>query len=216
MKQFFTLFMTLIAVVAVKAQSDFPLQFTDKEGQVIADGSVLSFTDYEIDAFGDIQIPINLWVKNVSDAPVQGGGQYAILSISNGAFETCFPKNCIRQTAPGTYSTGNDNFAPGESRNMMTEWFLTAEGTCQVTYQLQTYRKMGTNQWMLDGDGPIITLDFSYGTTAVHNNQVQNSIMSEAYYDLQGQLVAAPVHGLYIKRTVYNDGSHKTKITVIR
>ena len=62
MKQFFTLFMTLIAVIAVKAQSNFPLQFTDKEGQVIADGSVLSFTDYEIDAFGDIQIPINLWV----------------------------------------------------------------------------------------------------------------------------------------------------------
>lgn len=217
MKQYLTLLLGLTVALLVKAQSDFPLQFADKEGQVIADGSVLTFADCEYDSFGEPQMPTNLWVKNISDAPVQGGGQYVIQSISNGAFQTCFPMNCVRQTAPGNYTTGNDNFVPGQLRNMMTEWFPASEGVCTVTYQLCIYRmNTNSNRWMLDGHGPVITLNFNYETSLVKNCQVQKGVVSTGYYDLQGRLAESPVHGLYIKKTIYTDGACKTEKLFIR
>lgn len=217
MKQYLTLFVGLIAALAVKAQSDFPLQFADKEGQVIADGSVLSFTDCEYDSFGEPQIPTNLWVKNISDTPVQGGGQYTVQSISNGAFQTCFPINCVRQTAPGDYTTGNDTFAPGQLRSMMTEWFPASEGVCTVTYQLCTYRlNPNSNRWLPDGNGPTITLNFNYGTAFIKDCQVQKDVVSLSYYDLRGQQTEKPVQGLYIKKTTYTNGANKTEKLFIR
>ena len=217
MKKYLTLLVGLIAVLAVKAQNDFPLQFTDKEGQVIADGSVLTFTDCEYDAFGDPQMPTNLWVKNISDVPVQGGGQYTIQSISNGSFQTCFPINCVRQTAPGDYTTGNDTFAPGQLRSMMTEWFPASEGVCTVTYQLCTYRlNPNSNRWLPDGNGPTITLNFNYGTAFIKDCQVQKDVVSFSYYDLRGQQTEKPVQGLYIKKTTYTNGANKTEKLFIR
>ena len=44
MKKIFTLFMGLVAALAAQAQSDFPLQFADKDGNIIADGTVLNLT----------------------------------------------------------------------------------------------------------------------------------------------------------------------------
>ena len=217
MKKYLTLLVGLIAVLAVKAQNDFPLLFTDKEGQVIADGSVLTFTDCEYDAFGDPQMPTNLWVKNISDVPVQGGGQYTIQSISNGSFQTCFPINCVRQTAPGDYTTGNDTFAPGQLRSMMTEWFPASEGVCTVTYQLCTYRlNPNSNRWLPDGNGPTITLNFNYGTAFIKDCQVQKDVVSFSYYDLRGQQTEKPVQGLYIKKTTYTNGANKTEKLFIR
>ena len=43
--------MCLLAALAVQAQSDFPLQFVDKDGQIIPDGTALDLMEYEVDEF---------------------------------------------------------------------------------------------------------------------------------------------------------------------
>ena len=212
MKKLFTLMMCLLAGFAVQAQDDFPLQFVDKDGQVIPDGTWMDITEFEEDdIFGDILVPANVWVKNVSGGVVYGGGSYTIQTITNGWFQTCFPSVCMRQSSEGRYTTGNDTFVPGQLRDMQTEWLPEGEGMCVVNYQLQTFRKVGNN-YFPDGDGPTIILSFLYGNvTDIDRARGDKKVSSVTYYDLTGQQADCPRHGVYIKRTTFADGTSKIK-----
>lgn len=215
MKKIITLCMCLFAGLAIQAQSDFPLQFVDKDGQVIPDGTELDITEFEEDElFGDILMPTDVSVKNNSGGAVYVGGTYTVKSIDNGWFQTCFPSVCMRKNATGTYTTGTDAIQPGQIRDMQTEWFPEGEGTCIVTYQLQTYRKVGNN-YMLDGDGPTITLNFYYGTTGIGSAKAGRKVCSVAYYDLSGQKTDRPSHGVYMKKTTYADGTSTVRKCVL-
>ena len=215
MKQIITLLICLLASLALQAQDEFPLQFVDENGEIIADGTMLDLTDIEEDdLFGDIMMPTNISVKNISDEMVQGGGSYTIHTISNGKFQTCFPINCMVQFTAGTYSTGNDAFMPGQLRNMQTEWLPDAEGMCFVSYQLQTYRKLGKN-YIPDEDGPTITLCFYYGTTGIKGTKGEK-VRSVTYYDLSGKPVERPKRGVYMKKTTYADGSFIVRKSILR
>ena len=216
MKKIITLCMCLFTGLAIQAQSDFPLQFVDKDGQVIPDGTELDITEFEVDElFGDILMPTDVWVKNNSSGEVYVGGTYTVKSIDNGWFQTCFPSVCMRQNVAGTYTTGTGAIQPGQIRDMQTEWFPESEGTCIVTYQLQTYRKVGNN-YMLDGDGPTITLNYYYGTTGIGSAKAGKKISSVTYYGLSGQKADAPQHGVYMKKTTYTDGTSDIRKCMFR
>ena len=162
MKKIFTLCFGLVAALALKAQSDFPLQFADSEGNIIADGTTLNITEFEADAFGDVIMRTKLFVKNTTGAAVQGGGTYTIQTMNNGVFQTCFPANCVRQTAVGNFTTSDGEIAPGELKDMQTEWFPSAEGACQVVYQLITFKQNPvTKKFTKDKSGPSVTLKFA-------------------------------------------------------
>ena len=209
--------MGLLAALAIQAQSDFPVQFADKDGNIIADGTTLNLTDYEADAFGDVQIPTNLYVKNITDGEIHVGGQYNIVSISNGAFQTCFPENCIRKSSTGKFETESGALAAGALKSMQTEWFPTAEGTAVVTYQLVTFKQnVITKDWNIDKEGPTVTLNFSYSTSGIGAANTEKSVKSTAYYDLMGREVATPAHGLSVKKTVYVDGTTATRKYLVR
>lgn len=163
MKRLFTLILGLIPMLALSAQNDFPVQFADKNGNIIADGTTIRVTDHETDDFGSVLMSSGLFVKNTSSEAVQCGGRYTIRTISSGTLQTCFPLNCVRQTSTGTFETGNGSIASAELKNMLTEWLPTGEGTCYVEYQLLTYRQNPNNgKWMVDADGPKVTLLFNY------------------------------------------------------
>ena len=218
MKKIFTLCFGLMAALAVQAQDDFPLQFAYSDGTIIPDGTTLNLSEYEADDFGDIQVPTRLYVKNTSSAAVQGGGTYTVQSLGSGIFQTCFPVNCVQQNRVGTYTTGSDQIAAGDLKNMQTEWFPTAEGTALVTYQLLTFKQnVITKQWNTDREGPKITLSFTYSTTSgISGTQATKGIRSEVYYDMQGRLVSQPSHGLYVRKTTFTDGTSATQKHIIR
>ena len=211
MKKIFTLFMGLVAALAVQAQSDFPLQFVDKDGNIITDGSVLNLTTVEENDFGDVQMPSGLYVKNTTNDDVQGGGVYNITSLSNGSFQTCFPANCVSNNKVGNYETSNGTIAAGEQKSMQTEWLPTDKGTCVVNYQLVTYKQnVITKKWQKDKEGPKVTLKFTYGTSGISNAANDKSVRSVEYFNLTGRRVQTPVHGVYIVRKTYTDGTTKT------
>ena len=198
MKKIFTLCVGLFAALALQAQSDFPLQFADKDGNVIADGSTLNITQAEDDGFGGLLMPSGLFVKNTSDAEVQCGGSLTIQSISNGAFQSCFPENCMQWSKTGAYTTQRGEMAANDLKDMQTEWLPTAEGTCTVVYQLVTYKQNPiTKQWAVDKYGPTVTMNFAYGTTGINNAPTSNAQRSTCY-DLMGRRVSQPAKGLYI------------------
>lgn len=216
MKKLFTLMVCLFAGFSVQAQSDFPLQFVDKDGQVIPDGTWLDITEFEEDdIFGEIMVPAKVWVKNVSDEMVYGGGSYTIQCISNGSFQTCFPSNCMSRSSEGTFTTGKEAIMPSQLRDMQTEWLPEGEGMCLVTYQLLTFRKVGNN-YLPDGDGPAITLSFLYGnvtgiTTPAPSEGAEDEMKNGKWFNLSGQATNYPRRGIYIKRTTHADGTSEIK-----
>ena len=210
--------MGLLAALAIQAQSDFPVQFADKDGNIIADGTTLNLTDYEADDFGDVQVPTNLYVKNTTDGELHVGGKYTIVSLSNGAFQTCFPENCIRKSSTGKFETESGALAAGALKSMQTEWFPTAEGTAVVTYQLVTYKQNPiTKEWKtVDQEGPTVTLNFTYSTSSISAQSSKLQVQSSKFYDLMGREVATPAHGLFVKKSVYADGTTATRKYLVR
>ena len=211
MKKIFTLLMGLVATLAIQAQSDFPLQFADKDGNIIADGTVLNLTTAVVD-FDDVLMPSGLYVKNTTGAEVQVGGAYTITTLSNGSFQTCFPANCVSNNKTGSYETSNGAINAGELKSMQTEWLPVSEGTCVVSYTLVTYKQnVITKQWQKDKTGPTVTLNFTYNPTGINGAVNNKAVRNVEYYNLTGRRVQAPVHGTYIVKMTYADGTTTCK-----
>lgn len=209
MKKLFTLCMGLVLALTLQAQNDCPLQFADKDGNIIADGTTLNISEVEEDDFGSVLMPSGLYVKNTSEADVHCSGVYTVQSISNGGFQTCFPENCLApNTKAGQYNTQEGTIKAGVLKSMQTEWLPEAEGKCVVTYQIITYRKNPiTQQWTQDKQGPTVTLNFTYTTTAIGQTKSAKAVRSVAYYNLTGRRVQTPAKGIYIVKTTYQDGT---------
>ena len=94
MKKIFTsILMLLFATNFALADEDFPVQFVDKDGKVVADGTTVNVAEGEKDVFGDLLFKTGLFVTNASEDDVYVGIDYEIKSIPNGAFQICFPQN---------------------------------------------------------------------------------------------------------------------------
>lgn len=216
MKKLFTLCLGLIAALATQAQNEFPLQFADKDGNIIADGSVVVLTDAIVDeAFGDVQIPAHLYVKNISDAAVEGGGFYEVTRLDNGDFQTCFPVTCTRRMEIGEWETGNGTIEAGALKDMQTEWFPTEDGICTVVYQLVTYKQNAiTKAWAIEKAGPTITINFAYGAAGI--NAIAKTTDTVKYFNMQGQPVSNPTRGMFVKKTYLSNGTVQSQKILIR
>lgn len=215
MKKLFTLCMGLVASLAIQAQSDFPIQFADKDGNIIADGTTLNLTEYEADEFdGSILMPSGLYAKNTTDKELKMWGVYTVTVIDNGIFQTCFPVNCVQQKSKGSYETAEGTLAANELKYMQTEWIPAAEGSCSVTYQLNYYEKNAIGQEK-PKEGPKVTINFTYSTSGVSSANTDKAISQEAYYDIQGRQLSENAHGLVVKKTMYADGTSKTQKHII-
>lgn len=215
MKKLFTLCLGLIAALAVQAQSESPIQFAYQDGTIIPDGTTISLTEYEKDEFdGSILMPSGLYAKNTTEKDVKMKGKYTISVIDNGIFQTCFPVNCVQQKSKGSYETAAGTLAASELKYMQTEWIPAAEGTCSVTYQLNYYEKnaLGVES---EKEGPKVTVNFTYSTTAINAASKGKDVSSVEYYDLQGRQLSQNAHGLVVKKTVYADGTSKTQKQII-
>lgn len=208
MKKLFTLILSAFAAVGIQAQNaDFPLQFADAEGNIIADGTVLQLTKVEDDGF-NLLMPSGLYMKNVSSASVHGSGVYSIRQLDNGVFQTCFPQNCVAQEHTGeNFKTDEADFAAGELRFMNTEWLPDGAGSAIVEYQLVKYKKNSiTNKWNLDGYGSTVTLKFSYDPASISDAVSTSPLRSVTYYTLDGRRVATPADGIFLVKQQYQSG----------
>lgn len=217
MKKFFTLCLGLMAAFAAQAQNEFPVQFADKDGNVIADGTELNLTNAIFDEdFGDYMLPSGLFVKNTSGNDVEIGGKYTISVLSNGAFQTCFPVNCVQKSQTGSFETGHGPLKAGELKDMLTEWMPAANGTCVVTYQLVTYQSpFGTN-WFEDEEGPKVTLKFNFDLAGISSAKGSKTVSRVVYYDAQGRVVNNPLRGMFVQKTFYADGTQTSRKFIAR
>ena len=158
MKKIFTFLSLCLLSIAASAQE---YVFTDKEGNVFEDGAVINRSEVVDDGFGGINLPGNLFVKNVNaEEGCQVAIEAQITKIDNGDLQLCFPTNCQSYSETGTYEpNGKATLAIGESKDLMTEWIPTEYGECTVTYSAKKYQG-------LSGEAcRSITVKYKYSNT---------------------------------------------------
>lgn len=84
-------------MLAFDTKVDKTIQFVDKNGNVVADGATVNVEEGEKDVFGDLLFKTGLFVSNTSENDVYIGIDYEIKSLPNGAFQICFPQNCVQK-----------------------------------------------------------------------------------------------------------------------
>ena len=99
MKKLFTLCLGLMAVMAVHAQSDFPVQFADKDGNIIADGTTHNTTSATVEAGSQVIIGLRLPSLIDAESVTWSNG-------TQGAFTTVTPLSDATYTA--TYTVGGN------------------------------------------------------------------------------------------------------------
>ena len=168
MKKIFTLFFALFALTTVwAAETDNAFQFTDLEGNPVADGSVITVNT--LNEEGQMVVP--LMVKNVSGEAAAATLFETIDAMPNGTWRTCAFGNCMTLTETG-YSPKNIVDADYNA-SIQTEWipeagkYSTWEATLEVhVFNIETNIQFGEFIDVvgseLIGKGPKVTVRFEY------------------------------------------------------
>lgn len=204
MKKFFTLCaFLLVSCIVMNAQS---FAFVDDEGNVIGNGTTLTYDEVEINpVFGPLISLKNVSIKNVSEVQDDCKITFKVEKLPAGSnFQTCDPGICQIINEGGTFSF-TQSLNPGVVFQFATTEWLTkgVEGTCTVKIAIQAAKSM-----LPDSE---ITVNFVYSSTGI--NGVQNNVDNKvvARYSVDGQLLDAPQKGINILK--YADG-HTEKVLV--
>lgn len=210
MKRFLISALVVILSMASYAQTDLTtLQFVDKNGNVVEDGSTITVSEAEYDG-GVLQINSGLFVKNTTNEEQGAGVDFVISRLDNGAPQCCFPSTC----APGTdqvgvkYSPACGRIGANESVPFATEWKPSSDksyGTCTATFQLKVMEVKDKTMFgvpvkdynTFKAYGPKITINFVYNTTGIDGVQTTDSKVA-AYYNLNGQIIPTLQKGVNI------------------
>ena len=194
------------------AAQDFTYEFSDEQGTIIPNGSVVKITKAEEadDGSGDVVMNSGIYVKNIDgDASDLLRISYEVQTMDNGSMQICFPSACkfinsvsAGSTNPGTLRAGLSSIA--------TEWFPLDYGKCTVKISLETVVKtIGDNYTVID-DGPSLTLNFVYADPAHVDDAGASVAVPVAYYSLSGQRLSSSHRGIAVVRL--SDGSVEKRI----
>ena len=214
MKKIFTsILMLLFATNFALADEDFPVQFVDKDGKVVNDGATVNVAEGEKDVFGDLLFKTGLFVMNASEDDVYVGIDYEIKAIPNGAFQICFPQNCVQKDAVGKYSTPQGPLVAADKKDIQAEWIPDEDGfgTCTVELQVNLYIYNAlTKVYTLDEEGPRITVNLIYKDPASVDNLENDEAKETARYNTAGQRINEGQKGVNIVK--FDNGKTVKKV----
>ena len=211
MKKIFTLIAALFVLGTVWAQeTDNTFQFTDFEGNPVADGTVIVVNT--LNEEGQMIVPLK--VKNLSGEKAAVSLFENIDAMPNGTWQTCAFGNCMMLTATG-YSP--KNVQPGDyNQDIQTEWIPETGkyGTWTATLQIHVFNiapKMQFGQIVdtagdnIIGYGPKVTVQFVYKDPSFISTAKISDTADMQHFNQQGQQASSSQKGLHIVRKA--DGS---------
>lgn len=83
-----------------------------------------------------------------------------------------------------------------------------------ITFKFEDPESFGLQSFYIADDGTVYSselITFDLSTVGVAVNEITKEVKEVVYYNLSGALVTNPNNGIYIKRTVYTDGTCKTE-----
>lgn len=204
MKKIITLLFFAVGTMSANAQ----LQFVDKDGNVVPNGTTLNIEAVALDdGFGGTFIEANsgLSVKNTSDKTVGTSVDWQVEQLDNGAVQVCFPENCVSHNATGLYHTDKGTLEANETRALNSEWYPDTYGQAKVKYTLLAYdySPLGYNNVR---DIAIVYVNYTYTdpATAIESHNAERRTVKDIY-TLNGTRTAQTHRGINIVRM--SDGS---------
>ncbi len=188
-----------IGAASASAQIDETFQFTDKNGNIVPDGSTCTFLAEYDENWENMVAPIELFVKNTTNKSATVSAQIITETLPSGYIQVCFPSQCIPDI-PKNYTTGSGDIMAGMSSYINSEWFVENDmhskewfanngkyGTATVTIQLRT---MAGNTNTVKAYGPKITVNCVYADpTGIDGVLTDNGDTTINVYDASGKTV---------------------------
>lgn len=211
MKRVFISAIAALLCIGASAQSDLTtFQVVDKNGNAVADGATLEFSETEV-LNGALQIPTGLSVKNTTGTDQAIGIDINLSKIDNGNFSCCFPSSCTDVSKAGEYKDYN---APGileagETKEILTEWIPQTYGKCTATLQFKVYTIVEKELFGIKipeaGDfkayAQKITVNFEYKDPAgINDLSSDNNAKIVSRYNANGTRVSSDFKGLAIEK----------------
>lgn len=211
MKRVFISAIAALLCIGASAQSDLTtFQVVDKNGNAVADGATLEFSETEV-LNGALQIPTGLSVKNTTGTDQAVGIDINLSKMDNGNFSCCFPSICQNVSKAGEYKDYN---APGileagETREILTEWIPEKYGKCTATLQFKVYsiveKELFGKKISEPGDfkayAQKITVNFEYKDPAgINDLSSDNNAKVVSRYNANGTRVSSDFKGLAIEK----------------
>lgn len=221
MKKIFTLCIALFSAVAMFAQDAKGIfEFTDKDGNVVPSGSVLTRTETEVCPQADLQISTGLFVKQtkteVDGAKVGVKLRLNITELPHGDIQYCFPQNCFITSEKGVVTTNGAVIDASYNNDLKTEWIMglddddnSKEGKAVAKLTLIACKQVAagndpiTGQPQYDyediGESSTVTVHFVYNEKSTGINGISNADATVvARYAADGTRLSAPQKGLNI------------------
>ena len=213
MKRVFISAIAALLCIGASAQSDLTtFQVVDKNGNVVADGATLEFSETE-GSGSDLMIPTGLSVKNTTGTDQGVGIDINLSRLDNGEFSCCFPANCANAKETGEYIDFNAAaiLEANETRPILTEWIPQKYGKCTATLQFKVYNIVEKE---IPGIGikipepgdfkayaQKITVNFEYKDPAgINDLSSDNNAKVVSRYNANGTRVSSYFKGLAIEK----------------
>lgn len=211
MKRVFISAIAALLCIGASAQSDLTtFQVVDKNGNAVADGATLEFSETEV-SNGALQIPTGLSVKNTTGTDQAIGIDINLSKIDNGNFSCCFPSSCTDVSKAGEYEDYN---APGileagDTKEILTEWIPQTYGKCTATLQFKVYTIVEQELFGVKIPEPgefkayaqKITVNFEYKDPAgINDLSSDNNAKIVSRYNANGTRVSSDFKGLAIEK----------------
>ena len=213
MKRVFISAIAALLCIGASAQSDLTtFQVVDKDGNVVADGATLEFSETE-GSGSDLMIPTGLSVKNTTGTDQGVGIDINLSRLDNGEFSCCFPANCANAKETGEYIDFNAAaiLEANETRPILTEWIPQKYGKCTATLQFKVYNIVEKEipgigikipeQGDLKAYAQKITVNFEYKDPAgINDLSSDNNAKVVSRYNANGTRVSSDFKGLAIEK----------------
>lgn len=214
MKKIFTLCLSMMMgcmVASAQAPVDEVFQFSDSNGNVIADGSNITSKEVAYNPMGYYEVSSGVYLKNTSDKVAGMELQVNVKSVTNGDLTICFPMQCVG-IGLGQHTTGFDAIYPGNPRDIMLHLGVAddnAKASAEVEVQIVRYDLDLSSGMPIKGEnsypGSKITVNLVYdGTAGINDVTIAGDSKEVARYTLDGRKLSAPQKGINIVK--YADG----------
>lgn len=218
MKKIFTLCLSMMMgcmVASAQAPVDEVLQFTDSNGNVIADGSNITSKEiHEMDYGGGLveyQVGSGVYLSNTSDALAGVELTGKVKSVTNGVVMDCFGGSCTSHV--GSFTSIFGAISPTKDEDIQFHLAVDdndAEAKAEIELQIIRY-DVTINEFgkPVKGEnsypGSKITINLVYdGTAGINDVTVAGDSKEVARYTLDGRKLSAPQKGINIVK--YADG----------
>ena len=169
------------------------VKFVDESGNTIANGTTLEVSEAVEDEWGDMLIPTGLFVENTTNKDIYVGIDFNVKNLPNGAFQICFPQNCMNISETGEKKTPEGLMEANAKQDLKAEWIPDENGfgTCTVELQANVYvYNTITKKYTLDEEGPKITVNMVCKDPASVKN-IEKDVKILSRYNLVGQQMSS-------------------------